>query len=355
MSEGDWDHRCYDAVEWDTVEDDSTLLYRTSAGSWILGLVGSVVANVTSDAIQPYIQETLLNQEDQSREDLKTQVNRLECLFPFVNYADTFLGQRRHWIEDKLDDVSDFLEFIEDENRYDEFEHLGGYSSNELIQTLKFLIATNAVLNDEGPKKIVELTGEDVDFCRDLIAVGGPISNLYTRNLMYGDVVDLPYRFNLNPDDGSDDTTKIDPLELRKMGIADNRGFDRRPNWTLVDREGELVEVEGNESRPRHPPRENTWIRDYFTIIKAPNVHPSAEQHQRTDAVSLVLCGCHGLGTRAAIAALQTDHVLETLKSEAGDGYFQALGRVHRTSGHKIEADQLTVPAEHVRPIGGVD
>jgi hypothetical protein len=93
---------------------------------------------------------------------------------------------------------------------YDE-DHIKGYSTNELFQTLDFVIATNLALNEEAPERILSDPTLTINFAGDLIAVGGPISNLYTRNLMYGDDVALPYRYDLNPDDGSPDISGTGP------------------------------------------------------------------------------------------------------------------------------------------------
>lgn len=344
-----WDDPCYDTVSWPVVEDDSNLLYRVEEGSWTLSLVSTVVGGVAANMMEPWIKRKLRQRRQQPEEDVAELVTQLEMLVPFVNHADVFIGRRRPWIREKLSDLGEFLSEVADlgEDIYDDIDHLGTYSSNELLQTLDFLVSTNIALNDAGPTSVFADADATVDFSGDLIAVGGPIANHYTRNLMYGSTVELPYRYDLNPDDGSDETSDITPTELRSIGLTDNRGFDRRPNWCLVDENGAFPIISNTKTRPER--RDNTWMRDYFTIIKSPNIHPEATAKHGENPTSLVLSGCHGFGTRAAIAALKTDHVLETLQREAGDAFFQAIGRVKRAGGPKIDGSQIVVPPEHVR------
>jgi hypothetical protein len=344
-----WERPCYDTVNWSVVEDDSNLLYRVKEGSWTLSLVSTVVGSVTANLMEPWIKQKLQQRRQQPEEEVTELVTQLEMLVPFVNHADVFLGRRRPWIHEKLSDLKAFLGEAANlgDDIYDDMDHLGTYSSNELLQTLDFLISTNIALNDAGPTDVFTDTDATVDFSGDLIAVGGPIVNFYTRNLMYGDIIDLPYRYDLNPDDGSDETGDILPRELRSIGLTDNRGFDRRPNWCLVDENGEFPTISKKRTRPER--RNDTWIRDYFTIIKSTNIHPDATAKHGENPTSLVLSGCHGFGTRAAITALKTDHVLETLQREVGDADFQAIGRVKRAGGPKIDGSQIVVPPEHVR------
>lgn len=231
-----------------------------------------------------------------------------------------------------------------DESVYDK-GHLEGISTNELFQTLDFVIATNIGLNHEGPESVLFDPSLTTDFTSDLIAVGGPISNLYTRNLLHGGSADMPYRYNLNPDDGSADFSNASPTEFRDIGLNDD-GFESRPNWHLVERDGMVPEVANRPTRPER--RGNTWIRDYFTIVKAQNVHPEARATNGTEPKVLSVSGFHGFGTRAAIRVLQDREVLKTLEAKADDGHFQALGRGKRQRDAGLEDAQISVPAEHV-------
>ena len=355
MSNINWSAPCYETVDWEgVVESDSELIYRVEKGSWVLTFVSTVLAGtvgtVAYESLQPWIQQKV----DAYRADGDDERERwgadLRDLFPFVNFSDVFIGQRHSGAERKLSEIGDYIADLADESVYDE-DHIEGYSTNELFQTLDFVIATNIALNDEGPERVLSDPSLTTDFTGDLIAVGGPISNFYARNLMYGDSIDLPYRYDLNPDDGSADTSDASPLELREVGLNDNKGFERRPNWCLVERDGTAPEVGNRPARPER--RGETWIRDYFTIVKAPNVHPDAMATYGTEPKVLSVSGCHGFGTRAAISALQDREVLTTLEAEADDGYFQALGRVKRRPDAGLEDAQISVPAEHVRLLDG--
>ena len=354
MPSGDWDDPCYETVDWkDAVEPDSELVYRVDEGSWELTLVSTVLAGtfgtVTVEAFKPWIERQLDAYRQQPEEQMQRMGENLNDLFPFVNYSDVFIGHRRPWVKKKLHEIGDFLKQLNarpDGAVYDE-DHFSGYSTNELFQTLDFVIATNIALNEEEPKQMFSNPDVTTDFAGDLIAVGGPISNLYTRNLMYGDEVDLPYRYDLNPDDGSDDTRRLSPQDLREIGLHDDKGFEQRPNWRLVERDGSVPRIENRPTVPER--RRDEWIRDYFSIVKAPNIHPDAEAIYGNEPKVLSLSGCHGLGTRAAIRALQDRDILDTLQDRAGDGYFQAIGRVKRDPDAGLEEARITVPPEHVR------
>jgi hypothetical protein len=352
MSKIDWSEPCYGTVDWEeVVEPDSELIYRVEEGSWVLTLVSTVLAGtigtVSYESFVPWITQkfrTYREKDATKREDLSDD---LMDLFPFVNFADVFIGQRHSGAEQKLSEIGEYLADAADANAdasvYDE-DHIKGYSTNELFQTLDFVIATNMALNREAPKRLLSNPTLTTDFTGDLIAVGGPISNLYTRNLMYGDDVTLPYRYDLNPDDGSPDISGTGPLDLRDVSLGEDA---LEPNWCLVERDGTYPKLGNSPARPER--RGETWIRDYFTIIKTPNVHPDAAATYGTEPKVLSVSGCHGFGTRAAIYALQNREVLATLEAEADDGYFQALGRVKRRRDAGLEDAQISVPAEHVR------
>ena len=104
---------------------------------------------------------------------------------------------------------------------------------------------------------------------------------------MYGDSVDLPYRYDLNPDDGSANISDASALELRDVGLNDDR-LERRPNWRLIEHDGSVPEVGNRPARPER--RGETWIRDYFTIVKAPNVPPrrGGDARRRTEGPQCV-------------------------------------------------------------------
>lgn len=76
-------------------------------------------------------------------------------------------------------------------------------------------------------------------------------------------------------------------------------------------------------------------IRDFFMIIKCPNIYPEAKNKK-----ALVLAGCHGLGTWVAGLALKKLDILKKIEEKVG-GDFQAVGSV--TSDDKGFPDISTI------------
>lgn len=185
--------------------------------TFVSTVLAGAVGTVAYESLQPWIERKVDVYRADRDDERERRGDNLEDLFPFVNYVDIFTGQRHSGAECKLGEIGDYLGGLADADRsvYDE-DHVEGCSTNELFQTLDFVIATNIALNDEGPERVFSDPSLTTDFTGDLVAVGGHISSLYTRNLMYGDTVDLPYRYDLNPDDGSADISDASALELRE-------------------------------------------------------------------------------------------------------------------------------------------
>lgn len=394
MGTESWDHLCYDTVDWETVSEDSTRLCRTKQGSWsiVLPIMFGVASNLLYRVLEPWIErqfERLQNVPEQERRQYEQNVSEV---IPIFGEADIFVGQRRPWAREKLNDfgeelgeelaqetslnesrigtfrqsisqlegskqrldelgLSDLQEIAEeDASVYEVLDNVGSLSANEFFQTLDLAVSANLAMEQERPKDILLAEDTSVDFSSDVVSIGGPIANLYTRNVMYGDDVSLPYRFDLNPVGVDDDLREYTPQELRRISLADDRELGHRPNWRIVDRDGEPLEILGDATVPNW--RDGQWVTDYFTVAKLPNPHPSAPPLRRAETRrTLLLAGCHGFGTRAALEALKSGDVLETIESQAADGYFQLVGRVRRAEGARITADNIEIPEAHLRQI----
>lgn len=402
MDSGLWAARCYDGVDWKEVERDSTRIYRTRHGSWslVFSMMGSVVlgaaGNLLYAATRPYIQRRMSALQEIPDDERQAYGENVRNVIPMFREADIFVGQRQPWARKKLNDAGRELESrleaetsissgniraireavgsldgaeqslddlgipdletvaADDASVYDTLENVGSLSANELFQTLDLIVSANLAMEEEEPENLVVSEQTGVDFSSDLVSVGGPIANFYTRNVMYdtrdGPDFSLPYRFDLNPPGVQDDLTEYPPQKLREIGLADDRELGRRPNWCLVDEGGETLDIQGDQSRPNW--RDGNWMTDYFTVAKVPNVHPDAPPLHRADTKRvLILAGCHGFGTRAALEALKSGDILETIESEVNDGYFQLIGRVKRGDGPEITPNDIEIPSEYLRQI----
>lgn len=243
----------------------------------------------------------------------------VESVVPFSANAEFVLGPRYDWVAD------------------------GAVSLRDLavtVRLIEFFLEANIHLTGEPPTDVRRLAVEpEIDYSRNVISVGGPVPNWYTRNVMYGDEVDVPYRFNLNPGPAQKDLRDYTPGELRSVGHRDTEPFEEVPDWYIADGRGDPVVVDGEPARPTSRP---SLARDYFTIVKAPNVHRRADP---ADKQCLILAGCHGLGTMASAKALESPRFLEEIHSQVGGEPFQAIGRVTVTE----ESSEISVPV--VEPI----
>jgi|GEM_PF-1217529 len=400
MDDGPWGRSGYDAVSWTEVEQDSRRIYRTETGSWELvitvlqGLGIGVAGNLLYTFLEPHIEQKLeefRNRPDEERAAYRENVSKV---LPLFNEADIFVGQRRHWVREKLDELDEELEaelegmslgtdipgkmrerlrsvlgdadtsiqfedlgvldlgdaIDDDASIYDELDNVGSVSANELFQTLDLVVSANLAMNDEQPANVLFSNDGTVDFTSDLISIGGPIPNFYTRKVMYGDDIDLPYKFDLNPPGVEDDLASYSPEQLREIGLDDDRSLGHRPNWRIVDETGDPLEPPGDKTIPDWG--NGQWTRDYFTVAKVPNVHPGAPPVDRAETKrALILAGCHGLGTRAALEALKSGEILDTIESEVQDGYFQLVGKVRRGGDAAITADDIDILDQYLQPL----
>ena len=178
-----------------------------------------------------------------------------------LNESDIFVGPRRPWVEQKtkslekeffqgllqhtslersrvsrllsqlpsslgsprsaasLDDLS--AELFEEGSVY-EMETIGTLSANEFFQTLDLVIEANLAMTQTDPREIILGDDMDVDFSGDIVSIGGPIPNFFTRNVMYGPLLSLPYVFNLNPKNINKNLRDYTPEKLRRVGLSDD-------------------------------------------------------------------------------------------------------------------------------------
>lgn len=301
-----WNQECHTTVPWGEV--DGILVQRSRRGSLIFEIASPVLGALGSAAAPVVLQRLRRRREVEYDDEFQAD---LEEVVPFITRADFFVGSRHHWDAD---------------------DQIGPGDAQVVDLLTDFFTSLTIQVTQTYPSEISEVS-EAVAFDRHLVSLGGPIPNWYSRNLMYGSDVDLPYRFCLNPEPDRLDLSGHDPLELRELGRRDFTEFVGEPNWYLADESGDRAVVDNAEAVPQFRetpdgPKPKHWYRDYFTIVKAPNVHPDAGPRKK----SLCMAGCHGLGGLAAIHALQDPELVARIRREAGDGHFQAVGRVQETS-----------------------
>lgn len=316
-----WDQACHSTVPWEEV--GGILVQRSRRGSLIFEIATPVLSGFGSAAAPIIIEKLRENSDNNHDESFQTN---LEEVLPFITQSDFFVGNRHHWSSD--DPI--------------------GPKDKEVIELLtEFFTQLNIEIMQTEPSEVTEVD-ETVEFDRHLVSLGGPIPNWYSRNLIYGPEVETPYKFCLNPEPDRLDLSDYGPRELRTLGRKDHSEFVGEPNWYLANTAGDRAVVDNADAIPlyREEPdgvKPKLWYRDYFTIIKAPNIHPSATPY----AQSLVIAGCHGLGGLASIHALQDPDLISKIRAEAGDGYFQAVGRVQETAD-----DEYKITLPEIEPLG---
>jgi hypothetical protein len=302
---------CHATVPWRKVEP--ILIQRSRRGSFFLE-VGSLFLSIVGPRILESGESKIQQRLEERGEEIGSDLRELA---PFINHADFFVGARHDWEE-----------------------HGIGFGDEKIIRHMvDAFYQMNVQLAGEGPKS-VDKTSTVVDFSRHLVSVGGPIPNWYFRNLMYGNEVDLPYKFHLNPEPERVDLSDKTPKELRRLGRKDTSVFQAEPNWFIADSTGAPADVFKDNAIPEYGDV-GDWITDYFMILKAPNIHPACDHNRRI----LSVAGCHWLGGMGAIDSLTDSTVLSRIKEEVGDGDFQALGRVVDADvdeeDRRVEIDQV--------------
>jgi hypothetical protein len=317
-----WKLPCHQGVEWERVKKEVFLLERSlphfsnpEPTTVLIGLCFVVLEEITVGLIRDSFKE-IYGKVKKNFEERRELRNIRKNLFPFFIAADLFVGTRYPWFDEVERKVSPR-----------DLKSIGGVIDG-FISTLCSLI------NKKPSTKLIQ---GKVDFLRNLIAVGGPIPNWYVRNLMYASNLDLPYKFRL---DVTPELQTQGPDQLRRVGYEVVKS---KPPWYIANRDGTIAETDyGEETKPILD--SSAVIKDFFMIIKAPNVFPGAESTQ-----ALVLAGCHGLGTWAAGLALKNYNFLKTIEKEAGRGYFQVIGSV--CANKKGQPDEETIEIGRVKRI----
>lgn len=311
MTDKPFSEACHATVPWSEVEP--ILVQRSRRGSFFLEF-GSLFASIIGQRVLKAGESKIKQRLEERGEEIGADLRELT---PFINHADFFVGDRHDW------------------------KHHGiGFGDEKIIKHMTdAFYKMNVHLAGEGPKSVDE-TSTEADFSRHLVSIGGPIPNWYFRNLMYGDQIDLPYKFYLNPNPERLDLSEFTPRELRKLGRKDTSEFQAEPNWFIADETGVPADVFGDDAIPGYGDV-GDWITDYFMILKAPNIHPACDHNRRI----LAIAGCHWLGGMGAIDSLTNPTILSQIKKEVGDGDFQALGRVVDTDAddeeRRIEIGQV--------------
>ncbi len=288
-----WENECHRTVDWKLLEDHFLVekpgWARFSELVLVLFVAPLLVAVAGGIAVQEYGIWRKRHQERREEEE-EAEVLR-SMLFPFGE-AELFVGPRYHWMEKKDKKVS-----------RNDIKALGDHLKGVIYAICSFI----------RRKPAVKITEDKIDFSKPLIASGGPIPNWYTRNLMYGGDIDLPYKFRL---DVTEELRRMSPEGLREAGVKVGK---EEPRWVMADRLGNIPKINGMELKPVFSGTK--CIRDYFMIIRARNIHPA----NKGNTPCLILAGCHGPGTAAAGLAVKKLEILREINKKAR-GYFQAIG-----------------------------
>ena len=298
-----WDKRCYESVNWNETVDamsphcvyslgDSTLADKKRKGeiikvgaeiaipailAVISPLYGIISAGLSASIA---IYERYETSEKRRIEEVYNEI------FPIKGKSNIGIGEREPWM------ISD-----KKLNRYD-------------IGAVGYIlegIAYGFSLVQAKPKEVKER--KIVDFKNNLYVAGGPVPNAYSRNVLYGKAIQIPYKFRL---DLNDKLANSSPLELKKMSCCEE------PNWYICNENGK--EIEGGV-----PKIENeNLITDSFLVLKCQNIHPRAGKNTK----SVIFAGCHGPGTSAAGALMKNERLVSDIYDEVEDNDFQLIGQV---------------------------
>ncbi|HIH96860.1 MAG TPA: hypothetical protein HA348_05200 [Thermoplasmata archaeon] len=205
-------------------------------------------------------------------------------LFGFCRNADFVIGMRKPWDEDNP---------------------WASYDVRAVEDTITSLSKAFA-----GRPEIPEKDKlPEFDPLRNIVSVGGPIPNTFTRKVMGVQKPDerswLPYSFNLIPTPECKGKTFF---ELQKD----------EQNWSIMKSDTkEEVYI------PEYYEKDEIGVcrRDYGMIIKVKSQVKEAPPGRK----NLVLAGCHGFGTIAAARALGDEKILNRIWEDVKDRDFQAI------------------------------
>lgn len=187
--------------------------------------------------------------------------------------------------------------------------------------------AVGFLLKGFAQKPEVKLEGKGQpgpDFRRNIVSLGGPCNNRFSRwimkakdsngleeppsnlNLTLEDLPELPFNFGYDLEESRDLT-----WEQRKT---------LRMNWPIKKMKGKTIiytpEIYyGSDNR-------RVCKRDYGMIVKVRSLHREGRQEGRWN---LMLAGCHGAGSLGAAKALGDEDILEQIWREVKTKEFQAV------------------------------
>lgn len=270
-----------------------------------------------------YLKEVVSMAENE-RLDLKFSSELFEEVLRFVPDADFFMGKREAWRDGPE-----------------------SYSKNELtasIPLMEFFIRMNIQITGEWPSHVREI-GDQVDFSRNLVCLGGPVSNWYVKYLMYHSGLSLPYIFSFKNESEGENLSEYTQKQLQQIGRTNSENSTEVPNWFISDTDGKPVEVDDEVMIPAK--RSGVWYKDYFIITKTQNVYRDAGPSTKC----LTLSGCHGFGTRAAARAIQMPQHIKRIQEEVGSSNFQVLGsawREFRNINGKLKIENKLPEIHHI-------
>lgn len=185
--------------------------------------------------------------------------------------------------------------------------------------SIERMITSSLQIFDNRPELVKNLDIADINFERNIVAIGGPIPNVvsawiskdeesFDKNVIDPSLApDLPYKLNLVPDS-----------RCKGISFHERAKIEPEPNWTIMNDRGENVYI------PEYYVKDNETIcvRDYAMIIKVKSINPLG---RREGKKNLVIAGCHEYGTVAAGMALKEVEILKRLWDTVGDRDFQAI------------------------------
>lgn len=299
-----WNNKCYKDISWAEIENKESPHYIHYLGDTALvmkkkketkrneaAIIGAIeVAGVTLGIISPYFTIASVafcagkKYYEYSNEYEKRCIENIYSeIFPFKEIGYIGVGRR----ERRMGSANNINIFDIDAVR-------------DIVEGLAHGISS--VAND-----VMKVEEKYMDLKNNLYIVGGPISNAYSRKVLYGNYLQIPYKFRL---DLTEELANSSPLELKALI------YDIEPNWYICDENG--VEIEGGT-----PKIENGILtEDSFMIIKCRNIR--ANNNTR----SVIFAGCHGPGTSAAGKLVKDKKIIEYIYSKTKGQDFQLIGKV---------------------------
>jgi len=298
-----WDKKCYETVTWDKIENEVSPHYIHYLGDTTIAMEKKTEPKGKTAIIGAFLET----------------INTISPLFGILIAAIT--GGKvsnnsknefeRRQIEEVYNEVlpirrRSFIGTGEREPWMDSDEKLSPYDKDSTTHIIEG-IANGFSLSNAQPK---EINGKKrMEFQHNLYLAGGPISNAYSRNVLYGKTIQTPYKFRL---DLNEKLVDFSPSKLKKIS------YKTEPNWYICDENGH--EIKNGTPKIKN----GKIIEDSFMIIKCNNIYPQANKNTKC----VIFAGCHGLGTAAAGKIIKNQQVIDYIYSKVESNDFQLLGKV---------------------------